>query len=90
MSIRAHRIEEIKHAGESFNLWHDEEIVDYLDNEGLLDQLNEDMSGFIEINREDLKNMLAITKDENARISLQDDMRWAEENEQDTILYYCF
>lgn len=90
MSVRAHRVEEIKFGGESFNLWHDQEIVDYLDDKGLLEQLNMDMGGFIEVSMRDLKNMMTIASNEDTRKSLQEDIKWAEEKEQDTVMYYCF
>jgi len=90
MSVRAHRVEEIKFGGESFNLWHDQDIVDYLDDKGLLEQLNMDMGGFIEVSIRDLRNMLAVASDEDTRKALIADMEWAEENECDTVMYYCF
>jgi len=88
MSIRAHRVDKIDFRGESFNLWHDQGIMDYLDDNGLLEQLNMDMGGFIEVSVRDLKNMLVIADD--AREALENDIKWAEEKEQDTVMYYCF
>ena len=90
MSVRAHRVKEIFFDGESFNLWHDQEIVDYLENNGLLEQLNTDMSGFIEISVEDIENMLNIVRDDNVRDSLRKDLEWAKGQEKDYLLYYCF
>ncbi|MHB1696515.1 MAG: hypothetical protein ACYCSQ_00185 [bacterium] len=50
MSVRAHRIIEIKDAGESFNITHDRKLIDFL--EGICDighNLNEDGCGIFDI-----------------------------------------
>jgi len=91
MSVRAHRVNKIDYAGGSFNLWHDEAIIRYLKREGYLNQLDEDLSGLLELPLEVVK-MLAEWEevDVYAREKLKEDIKWAKENDEDYIMYYCF
>ena len=90
MSVRAYRVKKIVWSDESFNLWHDKEIYEYLAKSGYLSQLNEDMCGFLELPIEAVKEMLKITENEFSKERLKEDIRLAKENEEDYILYDCF
>ena len=92
MSVRAHRINKVEYNGESFNLWHDKELVDFLDTEDrLFDQLNEDGCGFAEISVETLKKALAeLNLRPERREAIEADVKWAKERGEDWILYYLF
>ena len=60
MSVRAYKIIEIRHEkGETFNLWHDTKLTDFFKGEtGVLDGLNADGGGIIDILQDDIKNWL--------------------------------
>ena len=62
MSVRAYRIEKIKEEP-TFNLWHDELLMNMLDGLGKLDCLNEDQCGIIEITEQDIKDMEKLLED---------------------------
>ena len=61
MSVRAYLVKEIKFAdGASFNLWHDEAVMDWLEgNTDFYSRLNGDGNGMTEISVEDVERMLA-------------------------------
>jgi hypothetical protein len=90
MSVRAYRVKEIVWGDESFNLWHDKEIYEYLAKSGYLSQLNDDGCGFIDLSIEAVKEMLKITENEFAKKRLEEDIECAERKEEDYILYNCF
>ncbi|MBS3906299.1 MAG: hypothetical protein KGZ49_04590 [Syntrophaceae bacterium] len=94
MSIRAHRVEEIKTSGESFNLWHDEKIIKWLEKKTFFfESLNEDLCGFAEVEVDDLKAMLSEIGgqiSERQRKSIEDDIRIAAGQDSWYIRYYCF
>ncbi len=92
MSVRAYRINKINYENEeTFNLWHDEELTDFFEKEGLFETLNEG-SGITELSVETLKNALKEIKDLPNDIikSLKKDIVWAKKNNEDYIQYYCF
>lgn len=57
MSVRAHIVKKFEYGEPFFNLWHDEYFVSLLDRQGLLDQLNNEGCGLLEIGEENLKKM---------------------------------
>ena len=93
MSVRAYRINNIDHErGESFNLWHSEEITDWLDrNTEFYSNFNEG-SGIGEISVEDLEEMLSKLKttSKEAKEAIQKDIDWAKKRGYDYIQYYCY
>jgi len=94
MSIRAHRVEEIKTSGESFNLWHDTPVVEWLrDNTLFFESLNEEMCGLTEAHVEDLKTMLSEIGDKidpYARETIERDIKLAIERGDEYVTYYCY
>ncbi len=91
MSIRAHRVNEIVHEGETFNLSHDEELMKFLDEKDVLNELNADACGLIDVSVGLLKE--AIEKVEMAvetKQAIALDIVWAEKNKMDYVQYYCF
>jgi len=90
MSVRAYRVKEIDHEqSDSFNLWHDKGLVEFLEKEGCLRQLNDDLGGIMEIPVGVLKEALQkINMNEETRLSISKDIEIC----QDTgcVTYYCF
>jgi hypothetical protein len=94
MSIRAHRVEEIKTNGGSFNLWHDEKVVDWLrQNTCFFEPLNLDWCGLTEVEVDDLKTMLSEIGDEideDTKKAIMEDIRSAEDQDNSYVQYYCY
>jgi len=94
MSVRAYRVIEIKKVeGESFNLWHDGKLVDYLDEHAnFLNALNDDLCGLTELPVGVLKDAISDIPDLEAstRKALQGDIEAAEAEGKEYIRYYCY
>ncbi len=96
MSIRAHRIIEIKLADvPSFNLWHNTKLVQFLDEESdIFSFLNANGTGEIEISVKVLKKAAKMAKkldiDSDTINSLQEDIDFAKSNRRDSVIYDCF
>jgi len=90
MSIRAHRVNKIERAGESFNLHNDKVIMDYLDSIGKLNELNEDLAGFIDISIDDLKEILQLNIEESLKNNIKADIEYTEKTGDDYVMYYCY
>jgi hypothetical protein len=94
MSVRAYRVVEIKTGGESFNLWHDEKVVDWLENKtSFFNSLNEDGCGLTYLEVDNLKTMLSeigSEMDEYARKAIKEDISFAEQQGDSYVQYYCY
>ncbi|MCX5814966.1 MAG: hypothetical protein NTX75_01810 [Proteobacteria bacterium] len=90
MSIRAYRVNEIKLGGETFNLWHDEKVAQYLNDNGYFDSLNADMCGVMEISVTSLKAMLKIADNDQVRSNIKIDIAFAKKNKRNYLQYDCF
>lgn len=93
MSVRAHRVIKIEWAKpESFNLWHDDDLVDFLDKElGLYEILNEDNTGLVEIPTDILEKAIKeVSMADNTKSSLQEDIEAAKKAGDSYVTYYCF
>jgi hypothetical protein len=94
MSTRAHRVIKIETSGESFSLWHDEEIMDWLEGHTLFfDPLNEDACGLTEVSIKDLKTMLLAIGgkiDKDVKKAIEQDIQFAEDQGDECVQYYCF
>ena len=90
MSIRAYKVIEIKHdEAPAFNMWHDTDIMDFLENEGCLSTLNSDSCGFITIDIELINRMLDTLNPELTQ-QLRKDYDAAAASGEDSIDYLCF
>ena len=88
MSVRAHRVKKIEYDRCSFNLWHHQELSDFL---GVYEQLNEDACGLVEVSVEKLKEAVeTLSLDTDTKKLLEDDIAFAEKNGNDYVMYYCF
>ena len=97
MSVRAYRVNEIKTEKEpSFNIWHDDAIVLFLEGRGRTMNLDED-GGVFEVPVEDLEALCEHLKktakaDEYVEVikSIKDDIYWAKDTLADYVQYYCY
>jgi len=94
MSIRAYRVIMIECAQpNSFNLWHDGKLVDFLDREyGFFEGMNAD-GGLTEVPVEGLKEALAkpeLELGEDVIEALKRDIEAAEQGGDEYIQYYCY
>jgi hypothetical protein len=87
-------VEEIKTNGDSFNLWHDEKVVDWFRRKtSFFEPLNLDWCGLTEVQVDDLKAMLSeIGKEieEDTRKAIVEDIRFADERGDWYVQYYCY
>jgi len=94
MSIRAYLIKEIKkEKSESFNLSHDEEFMQILQEAAYLETLDIDGSGFIEVPKSFLKEVLEdkeIPKSENTIKIIKSLLKLKTKGYDDWILFKCF
>jgi len=98
VSVRAHRILSVEYAPEtSFNLYHDEKLIDFLQHEndlGFYDQMNGDGGGKITVNIEALQKAIDQAKelelDEVTVRVLGEDIAAAKVHNEDYVDYDCF
>jgi hypothetical protein len=94
MSVRAYHVIEIKTDRDSFNLWNDKKVVDWLLREtSFFQSLNEEWHGLTDVSIEDLERMLSeIGKeiDGDVREAIKKDIKFAEEQGDEYVQYYCY
>ena len=97
MSVSANRIIEIKieQSYNSFNLWHDRKLMDFLDTEAdFFSQLTADGTGISEVSVEVLENAISkaveLELDADTVTNLKKDIAWAKEHKEEFVEYYCY
>jgi hypothetical protein len=93
MSVRAYKVIKIDHyTPNTFNLWQDKELMDFLNKEAnIFDQLNEDAVGIVEIDADILERALEEVKlDERTYNALKSDIEEAKRDGEEFISYYCY
>jgi hypothetical protein len=92
MSIRAYRISKIEVEGNcSFNLWHDTGFMDFLDDEGCSQSLNDDGCGTIDIPvAAIIKYIKKHPRETDLITSLKEDVAWAKKKGHEDISYECY
>jgi hypothetical protein len=93
MSVRAYRVIKVEHASEdSFNLWHDEKLRDFLNtNYDFSAPLNDDGCGMSELPIEALEKALKeVELSEDVREALQNDIEVARKAGDEYLTYDCF
>ena len=97
MSVIARRIIEIKIETEynSFNLWHDRKLMDFLDSEAdFFSQLTADGTGVSEASVEVLEKAVSMAieleLDDDTVTNLKKDIAWAKANDQEFVQYDCY
>ena len=96
MSVRAHRILKVEYAKiPSFNLWHDEKLINFLDTHngsGFYSQMNDGGGGVVNIEvsviKEALEKAVELELDEDIVSQLKADIEAA--GEEPDIDYDCF
>lgn len=96
MSVRAYRVITRDVADDSsFNLWHDQKVMDYLEEQPDVHiNLTDDGGGTIEIPRSILEVMLKKAKklelDEYHIKAMKSDIVFAKKHKDDYVLYECY
>lgn len=92
MSIRAYRVVEIMHAKpESFNLWHDTVLMEFLEDNSFYANLNDDACGLSAIPVHVMQEALdTLVLQDEIKKSIQKDISFATILKQDYITYYCY
>ena len=94
MSTRAYRIIKIERADyPSFNLWHDDKLIKFMQDNGEYNELlTEGGGGTIDISIETIEKVLNEYKelDEYAREAFTKDLEYANKNNDTYITYDCF
>lgn len=96
MSVRAYRVVEIKTENtNSFNLWHDEKLFDFLCQEcDFCDRMGSEGTGLTEVPVEVMQKAIGQAKklklDPETVAQLQKDIEATEAQGDDYIQYYCF
>jgi len=95
MSVRAYRVKKIDYNKDcSFNLWHNEKLMRFLEGKGIYNGLNQDGCGITSLETETIRKALMDRKElelEDYVIdALEKDLRVAERKGDTWIDYYCF
>jgi len=91
MSVRAYRVIEIQYEKQnSFNLWRDGKLMDFLDRRGCFyDSLNEDSVGLTEVSIKVLQKALQeVELEPEVREIIQKDIEACKDSGY--VQYYCF
>ena len=97
MSVHANRIIkiEIEESYNSFNLWHDTKLMDFLEDEAnFFSRLSDDGNGVSEVSVEVLENAVSkaveLELDDDTVANLKKDIAWAKANDEEFVQYYCY
>ena len=97
MSVIARRIIEIKieESYNTFNLWHDRKLMDFLDTEAnFFNQLTADGTGVSEASVEVLEKAVSkaveLELDADTVTNLKKDIVWAIKHAEEFVQYYCY
>ena len=97
MSVSANRIIEIKveESYNTFNLWHDSKLMDFLDTEAdFFSRLSDDGTGISEVSVEVLEKAVSMSVelelDDDTVTNLRKDIAWAKANDQEFVQYDCY
>ena len=97
MSVSANRIIEIKveESYNTFNLWHDRKLMDFLDTEAdFFSRLSDDGTGISEVSVEVLEKAVSMSVelelDDDTVTNLKKDIAWAKANDQEFVQYDCY
>ena len=90
MSVRAYRVNKIEHEeSDTFNLWHDDKLVDFLDREyGFFERLS-DGTGLVEVPIEALQEALEkVEMDDELKEAIKRDIEACQDDGH--VTYYCY
>jgi len=90
MSVRAYRVAKIEHEeSDTFNLWHDDKLTEFLDNEyGFYEQITEG-GGLVDVSVEALQEALEkVEMDDELREAIQKDIEAC--RDKGYVTYYCY
>ncbi len=94
MSVRAYRVIEMNLADASFNVYRDQELMDFLLSEGeLLDGLP-GCAGLADVSvavlQRAVRRSARLNLDEDTVARLKEDIAFAKSRKDETVTYYCF
>lgn len=91
MSVRAYRINKIEvEDNATFNLWHDTELMQLLEETNTFTALNEDGVGTIEVSVPLLEKAVEnLTLNDYTKEAIINDIVWAKEQKAEYIMYSC-
>ena len=90
MSVRAYRVTKIEHEiDNTFNLWHDDKLMDFLDSEyGFYESLSDNGVGFVKLPIEALQEALKkVEMDKELKEAIQKDIEACRDG---YVTYYCY
>ena len=97
MSVSANLIIEIKveESYNTFNLWHDSKLMDFLDTEAdFFSRLSDDGTGISEVSVEVLEKAVSMSVelelDDDTVTNLKKDIAWAKEHDEEFVQYDCY
>jgi hypothetical protein len=94
MSIRAYRVIKKELADSSFNLWHDTDIVDFLEkDDSIMDGRTPLGIGLMDVPVVRLKELLSTYRWEAPdprKDAIMADVAWADTNKKEYVEYECF
>jgi hypothetical protein len=97
MIVSANRIIEIKveESYNTFNLWHDSKLMDFLDTEAdFFSRLSDDGTGISEVSVEVLEKAVSMSVelelDDDTVTNLKKDIAWAKEHDEEFVQYDCY
>ena len=91
MSVRAYRVKKIEHEeSDSFNLWHDDKLVDFLDSEcNFFAGLTNEGTGLVEVPVEALQKAVEkLELDDELKEALKRDIE--AHRDDGYVTYYCY
>ena len=91
MSVRAYRVIKVEHEPvDTFNLWHDDKLMDFLDREyGFYEGLTSDGKGLVELQIEALQEALEkVEMDNELKEAIRKDIEACRDDGY--ITYYCY
>ena len=90
MSVRAYLVKKIDYTNPIFNLWHDKDILNLLDANGITETLDADGCGLMEIPNDILEEFLAGHPGHPRTQAIQQAIDNAKTQGDDYITVYCF
>ena len=97
MSVRAYRVSRIVYEDPSFNVYHDQKLVDFIQSEseaGFYEYINDYGSGMVDVPVKVLRKAVRMSAkldlDQETVERLKKDIAFAKSNKDESVTYGCF